>query len=187
MSKKSTKVNTIPEEAATQPTAATTATAVLNTAEELQGLLEHYENSSLRKLALACELSYGWILKQSKKPIEGVPYDPNGINYQAVADVFNKKGIDLKELDWNAMNEATVRNNSLLVKNMNLFNVGQKVYLREDNEVPFLICYKTDTHIVLIKDGSTEPRSWSYATFLMKGPVFEPRTKSNKTNAEEEA
>ena len=72
-----------------------------------------------------------------------------------------------------------------LTKNMDAFQVGQKVYLREDNTTPFEICYKTDTHIVIMKEGTTEPRAWSHATFLMKGPVFEPRTVSDVAEQEE--
>ena len=159
---------------------------MLTTANELQELMERYENVSLRKLALACELSYGWVLKKSKEPIDGVPYDPTAINYESVANVFNKRKIDLHDLDWEALNSKTeVSHGSLLTKDMDAFKVGQEVYLREDNETPFEICYKTATHIVIMKKGGTEPRSWSHATFLMKGPVFEPRTKSNKTTEEE--
>jgi len=149
----------------------------------LRDAMTQYPNVSLRKLAAACECSYGWILKKSKEPIPNVPYDPEAINYEAVQATFEKKGIDLAQLDWSVLNEAPIRTGALLTKNMDAFQVGGKVYLREDNQVPFVICYKTDTHIVIMKEGSTEPRAWSHATFLMKGPVFEPRTK--KANEEE--
>lgn len=143
----------------------------------LEELMTKYPNVSLRKLALSLELSYGWILKCSKKPIAGQPYDPDAVNYDEVAKTFARKGIDLTTLDWESLNESTQTTRGiLLTKDMDAFQVGQKVYLREDNEVPFDICYKTDTHIVIMKEGSTEPRAWSHSTFLMKGPVFEPRT-----------
>lgn len=148
---------------------------------DLQSAMEQHPNVSLRKLALACECSYGWILKKSKEPIAGQMYDPSAVNYAAVESTFAKKGIDLSLLDWDALNEASVRNGTQLTKNMDAFQVGGKVYLREDNEVPYEICYKTSTHIVLIKEGSTEPHAWSHGTFLMKGPVFEPRTITEKT------
>ena len=158
------------------------ATAIFN----LREAMEKYPNVSLRKLAIACELSYGWILKRSKEPVAGMPYDPDYVNYEAAAQTFAKKGIDLAAIDWEALNEATVRNGTQLTKNMDAFNVGGKVYLREDNTTPFEICYKTDTHIVIMKVGTTEPRAWSHATFLMKGPVFEPRTVSQDTAEEAE-
>lgn len=144
---------------------------------DLKTLMETYPNVSLRKLALSLELSYGWILKCSKKPIAGQPYDPDAVNYDEVAKTFARKGIDLSTIDWESLNESTQTSRGiLLTKDMDAFQVGQKVYLREDNEVPFDICYKTDSHIVIMKEGSTEPRAWSHSTFLMKGPVFEPRT-----------
>ena len=150
----------------------------------LKEAMQTYSNVSLRKLATACEISYGWVLKKSKEPIPGEAYDPAAINYAAVQTVFEKRNIDLSKLDWEALNEATLKHGAVLPKDMSAFQIGGKVYLREDNEVPFVICYKTDTHIVIMKEGTTEPRAWSHATFLMKGPVFEPRAVNSK-NAEE--
>ena len=164
-------------------TAATPAT-VINEAGTLESLMKEYSNASLRKLSLATEVAYGWLLKKSKEPIPGVPYDPAAINYDSVQAVFEKRGIALNALDWDALNEATVRAGGLLTKDMDAFQVGQKIYLREDNTTPFEILYKTGTHIVIMKEGSTEPRSWSHATFLMKGPAFEPRTKGTNVGSE---
>lgn len=170
----SKKINNIENEAITTTTNETpTPTPTV----DLESLMKQYPNVSLRKLALSLELSYGWILKCSKKPIPGQPYDPDAVNYEEVAKTFSRKGINLEELDWESLNESTQTSRGiLLTKDMDAFQVGGKVYLREDNEVPFEICYKTDTHIVIMKEGSTEPRAWSHSTFLMKGPVFEPRT-----------
>ena len=152
----------------------------------LKELMEQYPNVSLRKLALSLDLSYGWILKCSKKPIAGQPYDPDATNYDEVAKTFARKGIDLTSIDWESLNEsAQTSRGILLTKDMSAFEVGQKVYLREDNEVPFDICYKTDTHIVIMKEGSTEPRAWSHSTFLMKGPLFEPRTTHDNNDPDE--
>ena len=164
-------------------TAATPAT-VINEAGTLESLMKQYPNASLRKLALATEVAYGWLLKKSKEPIPGVAYDPAAINYDAVQAVFEKKSIALAELDWSALNEATVRAGGLLTKDMDAYEVGKKVWLREDNVTPFEILYKTGTHIVIMKEGSTEPRSWSHATFLMKGPAFQPRTKGTDASSE---
>ena len=161
--------------------AAITATATF----DLETAMQKYPNVSLRKLATACEVSYGWILKKSKEPIPGMAYDPEAVNYEAVAATFAKKGIDLSTLDWDTLNEAVLKRGVQLTKNMDAFQVGQKVYLREDNTTPFEICYKTDTHIVIMKKGSTEPRAWSHGTFLMKGPVFEPRTVDTLEESEE--
>lgn len=174
-------INATTEEATTMPTTPSV---------DLKALMEQYPNVSLRKLALSLELSYGWILKCSKKPIPGQPYDPDAVNYEEVQKTFERKGIDLSSLDWESLNESTQTSRGiLLTKDMSAFEVGQKVYLREDNEVPFDICYKTETHIVIMKEGATEPRAWSHSTFLMKGPVFEPRTihDNNEESESEEA
>ena len=152
---------------------------------DLKSAMESHENVSLRKLATACEVSYGWILKKSQEPIPGQAYDPEAVNYEAVAATFAKKGIDLSTLDWDTLNEAVLKRGVQLTKNMDAFQVGQKVYLREDNTTPFEICYKTDTHIVIMKEGTTEPRAWSHGTFLMKGPVFDPRTVDTLEESEE--
>lgn len=161
------------------------ATTATESTFNLREAMEAHPNVSLRKLAVACEVSYGWVLKKSKDPIPGQAYDPEAINYGAVQAVFDKRGIDMSKLDWEALDASTVRNGSVLPKDMDAFTVGRKVYLREDNTVPFEICYKTDTHIVIMKEGTTEPRAWSHATFLMKGPVFEPRAVSEKTTQKE--
>ena len=174
---KSKKVNAVVENTAATP-------ATINAAGTLESLMNQYPNASLRKLALATEVAYGWLLKKSKEPIPGVPYDPTAINYDAAQAVFEKKSIALAELDWSALNEATVRAGGLLTKDMDAYEVGKKVWLREDNVTPFEILYKTGTHIVIMKEGSTEPRSWSHATFLMKGPAFQPRTKGTDVSSE---
>ena len=180
MSKKINQNESIP--ATTEEVVNTTPTI------NLEELMKKYPNVSLRKLALSLELSYGWILKCSKKPIPGQPYDPDAVNYDEVAKTFERKGINLAELDWEALNEASQTSRGIsLQKDMSAFQVGGKVYLREDNEVPFDICYKTDTHIVIMKEGSSEPRAWSHSTFLMKGPVFEPRTIHDNNEEVEEA
>lgn len=153
---------------------------------DLRAALEKYPNVSLRKLAQAAEISYGWVLKNSKKPIAGETYDPDAINYDAVVAVFTKRNIDLASLDWEALNAASLRKGKIVCKDMGSFAIGQKVYLREDNTTPFEICYMTDTHIVIMKEGTTEPRAWSHTTFLLKGPSFEPRTTGTDVATETE-
>lgn len=163
----------------TKETATTTTVEV-----SLRNLFEKYPNASLRKLAQACDLSYGWVLKKSKSPVVGVAYDPEFVNYEAVQDMLLGKGIDYTAIDWEALNATASRQGSTLPKDMDAFEVGKEVYLREDNTTPYEICYKTATHIVILKKGTTEPKAWSHATFLMKGPVFTPR--AEKKNAEVE-
>lgn len=143
---------------------------------KLNQYFEEYPNVSLRKLSQVTGMCYGWLLKKSKEPIEGTPYNPNSVNYEALERVFQSKGIDLDTLDWETMNQENTRSTTL-TKDMDKFNVGDKVFLREDNETPYVILYKTTTHVVIMLEGDTVPRSLSNSTFLMKGPSFTQRIK----------
>lgn len=152
----------------------------------LKTYFEEYPNASLRKLAAATNINYGVLLKKSKDPIPGEAYDPEATNWGALEAKLTAKGVDWNTLDWEAMNAGPNRKGSALVKDMSAFNVGDKVYLRRNNEIPYEILYKTDTHIVIMLEGTTEPQAWANNTFLINGPVFEPRAaKSAKMEVEE--
>lgn len=154
------------------------ATSTTMTVEELlKKQMETYSNVTVRKLANSLELSYGKLLKASRAPEPGVPYDPEAINYKALAEVI---GVDkILDANWEEMNskEAT---NSTLAKDMEGFKVGDKVYIRRDNEKPYEIIHMTNTHIVIQQVETDTPQVWSNGTFLINGPVFEPRTKREK-------
>jgi hypothetical protein len=144
------------------------------TASELEALFTEFKNVSLRKFAGALEVSYPVILKASKAPVAGEAYNPDITNYAAIATELNKREKDLTTLDWLVMNTATATG-ATLIKDAEAFQVGMKVYLRRDNTKPYEIVYKTESHIVLLLEGSTEPHAWAISTFLINGPVFEPR------------
>ena len=146
----------------------------------LKEYFEEYENASIRKLANVTGINYGILLKKSKEPIAGQPYNPEAINWAAVEEKLKSKNIDYSELDWEALNEGRSHRGSSLIKDMDAFTVGKKVYLRRDNDVPFEIVYKTDTHIVIMQEGKSEPLAWSHNTFLINGPVFERRATSSE-------
>ena len=165
-----------------------TITATTNTRESLQALFEKYPNASLRKLAAATGVNYGILLKKSKDPIPGEAYDPEATNWKALEDKLTAKEVDWTTLDWEAMNVGPNRKGTALQKDVDAFKVGDKVYLRRDNTTPYEILYKTETHVVIMKVGTSEPQAWANNTFLMNGPVFEPRAeKSNKEEVVEEA
>lgn len=147
----------------------------------LQSYMEKYENVSIRKLAANTGINYGILLKLSKQPIPGQIYNPEAINYDAVEEKLMKKSVDLSTLDWEAMNVGRA---VTLSKSVDDFKVGDEVYLRKNNEVPYIIVYKTETHVVIMLKGTSEPQAWSNNTFMLNGPAFEPR--ASKTEAEVE-
>ena len=141
----------------------------------LKDYFEKYPNASLRKLAQATNINYGVLLKKSKEPIPGKAYDPEAINWPSLEAKLTSKEVDWGTLDWEALNAGPNRKGTSLQKNIDAFKVGDEVFLRRDNTTPYKILYKTDTHVVIMKVGSTEPQAWSNNTFLINGPVFEPR------------
>lgn len=181
----SKKVNTKVEK--TQDQVATTATTnELNTRVSVESLLAQHESVSLRKLAIATDTTYTLLLKASKKPLVGTPYDPTQVNYQEIASYFNRRKIALDELDWVSLEETTQRSGNV-IKDVSKFEVGQKVYLRKHATTPYTILVKTETHIVVMLDGTTEPLSWSHNTFLLYGPQLTARADKHEPVAEEVA
>lgn len=150
-------------------------TTMKTTTVSLKDYFEKYPNVSIRKLAAVTNINYGILLKKSKEPVAGQAYDPEAINWSAVEDKLISKKIDWTTLDWDVLNEGPSRKGATLVKDMDAFKVGDKVWLRRDNVTPYEIVYKTETHVVLMQEGTSEPVAWSNNTFLINGPVFQPR------------
>lgn len=154
--------------------------------DSLQAMFESYPNASIRKLSAVTGINYGIMLKKSKEPIPGQAYDPEAINWTALEAKLKSKNVDWTTLDWDALNEGPNRKGATLVKDVDSFQVGTEVYLRKNNEVPYVIVYKTATHVVVQLKGSTEPQAWANNTFLLYGPSLEPRAvKSDKEEVEE--
>lgn len=151
----------------------------------LQKCFELNPNASLRKLAAATNVNYGVLLKKSKEPIPGEAYDPEATNWKALEDKLTSKGVDWNNLNWSELNAGPNRKGTALQKDIDAFKVGDKVYLRRDNTTPYEILYKTETHVVIMKVGTSEPQAWANNTFLINGPVFEPR--ATKIKAEQPA
>lgn len=151
-------------------------------ANELSIQFELHKNVSLRKVAQAIGLNYQTMLKASKQPVVGQPYNPDELNFEAVAQYIAKRDDAVeafKEIDWLEMDaSAQAGRQAQLSKDINdpMFDVGKQVYLRINPTVPYNIIFKTGTHIVLMLEGTEEPISWSHSTFFFKGPQAEPRT-----------
>lgn len=185
------KKNITNAEAIAQNTASFVGNENLTVLDQTEGLLmwaaERYPNASLRKLAAATNLSYPVLLKRSKAPVAGQPYDPEATNWRAVAEYVVNHDVHLEDLDWEALNAPKQRAGTVGVgKSLSDYAVGQKVWLRRDNEVPYQIVYMTETHVVLLQDDSTEPIAWSATTFLLNGPALQPRTKKIKATVEDD-
>lgn len=148
----------------------------------LQELMEKYDKVSMRKLAQSTNATYGVLLKRSKEPVVGQPYDPDVINYASLEEYFKLKEIDYTKLDWEALN--TSANKTVLIKNHEEFKVGMKVYLRKEPTTPYEILIKTDTHIVIMLEGTSEPLAWSINTFMLNGPSLEPRAEKVEKSVE---
>lgn len=165
-----------------------TATPATEYTVSLREYFESFPNASIRKLAAATNINYGILLKKSKEPIPGEAYDPEATNWGALEAKLKAKSVDYTALDWEAMNAERSRKGATLIKDMSAFKVGDKVYLRKNNTTPYEILYKTDTHVVIMLEGTSEPQAWANNTFLINGPVFEPRAeKSEKLEVAEEA
>lgn len=130
---------------------------------------------TLRKIAHASGANYGKLLKASRQPIPGEPYDPNALNFAAMEEVLKPVAEQFAAVDWDEVLQNGVRKVSV-VKDIEAFKVGTKVYLRR-SENSFEIVWTTDTHVVILEENSTEPRCWSWDTFLANGPALEPRQK----------
>lgn len=185
------KKNTTNAEAIAQNTPNFVGDEHLTYLDQVEGLLmwasKQYPNASLRKLAAATNLSYPVLLKRSKAPIVGQPYDPEATNWKAVAEYVVNHDVHLEDLDWEALNAPKQRAGTVGVgKSLSDYEVGQKVWLRRDNEVPYQIVYMTETHVVLLQDDSTEPIAWSATTFLLNGPALQPRVKKAKVTVEDD-
>lgn len=153
--------------------------------EKLQALFSAHPNVSLRKLASATNVSYPVLLKKSKEPVIGQPYDPEVTNWEAIVKVLERKNVDFLELNWEELNENSKRKGATLQKDVSAFPIGAKVYLRRNNETPYEIVYKTETHIVIQLEGTQEPIAWANNTFIVNGPVFEPRVTTKVEKGEE--
>ncbi len=150
----------------------------------LQKCFELNPNASLRKLAQATGINYGVLLKKSKDPIPGQPYDPEAINWDALEEKLESKGVDWNTLNWGVLNAGPNRKGAALQKDIGAFQVKDRVYLRRNNTTPYVILYKTETHVVIMLEGSTEPQAWANNTFLLNGPVFQPRAEKSKKEEE---
>lgn len=163
-------------------TTATTEEHIIRVAngEDIRALMEKYPNVSLRRLSQVLNVNYGAILKGSKAPIVGQPYNPEDTNWDQIATEFAKRNANFLEdnttFDWTELNAQSSKVTVGVQKSLDEFNVGDKVYIRKHPTTPYIIVWKTSTHIVIQLEGTTEPQCWAHGTLLLNGPTKTPRT-----------
>lgn len=140
-------------------------------ADILQNWFETVEGISLRKLSLATGVSYQMLLKASRKPIEGVPYDPASINFQALSSVLERHEIDVNAIDVAQLEGVAIR---AALKGTDL-KLGDKFTIR-NNPQTWTVALLTQTSICL--QSNDDLRTMSITTFLHQTP--------RKVEAEEE-
>lgn len=132
----------------------------------LQTGFETHPEVSLRQLALATDATYQVLLRESRKPVPGVPYDPDSVNYSAVADaLIRKHGPDLELPDFA---ELAAGKKPPRQKNVS-WQVGQTVEFR-NFPGQFEILMATADHLVFMEIGKTKPRVMNLDTFEHQGP-----------------
>ena len=145
--------------------------AKLNNIAEIETLMTQHNTVSLRRLAIETETTYSLLLKAARTPVPGTAYNPEAVNYSKIAEFFDKRCIKLADLDWEALTaQADNSNRGKVAKSVDDFEVGSKVFLRDHADIPYDVIYKTETHIVILLEGDTAPRSLSNNTFMLLGP-----------------
>lgn len=129
---------------------------------------EDYTNISLKAFCEETELCYQYILKASKKPIEGQPYDPTAVNYDAVQKIIDQKGIDLGEFDWDKLNsEHTMRTTP--INTIDDFKIGTQFKLRTD-DIVYIVVYISNTYIAFVDGFNEKIRTMNHDTFIHQSP-----------------
>lgn len=120
---------------------------------------------SLRKIAAGLELNYNMLLKAGKKPVEGQAYNPEFINWEAVAGYIARKK-DFSTIDWDALTGVNPQANVVIPDTL---SQGTVITLRGEEQT-YTIHLMTGTHVILLPSEGTQPRLFSNATFMHQGP-----------------
>ena len=129
---------------------------------------EEYKTISLKTFCETTELCYQYILKASKKPIAGQPYDPTAVNYDAVQKIIDQKGVVLSSFDWDKINlEHILRTTP--VNAIDDFKIGTQFKLRTDDNV-YRVVYISITCIAFVDSFDEKIRTMSHDTFIHQSP-----------------
>ena len=137
----------------------------------IEKLFNENEAMNLRKLAIATNCTYQVLLKAAKKPIVGEAYDPTKINYDELAKTILRK-LSIEEFDAIDF-EAIIANSKATSAQLSSadFEINEEFTLRNDkSNLKYTMLLKTNTHVVIIRDDTTQPRVMSNETFAHQGP-----------------
>ena len=139
----------------------------------LKEIMTENPNVSIRRIAQIADVSYGGLLKASHKPVQGQVYDPNTLNFEAINQMLASKLPE--DFDW----ETVLAQVEAPVQTPTEFKVGDSLRLRNPigtkytKETIYCVVYLTATHIVLLPEGSTEPRTLAINTMVQYGRPVE--------------
>ena len=133
----------------------------------VEGGFVAYPALTLRQLAIQTDCTYNVLLREAHRPIVGVAYDPEAINFPAIeAAMVRKLGRDAYEaIDYGAIAEHL----EIRVAKQTEWLVGDTVTFRNFGGT-FNVVLSTTTHAVFQEVGGTQPRVMSWDTFNHQGP-----------------
>lgn len=135
----------------------------------LEGILVSYPNLTLKKISDVVGACYQYVLKMSKKPVEGVVYDAKFINYVEAEKVLLRKCGSLLDYDWEEINNSIKRYEPL--NSLEEFNVGDKFRFRYDDKgIVRTVVYKNEYYMVSINNKDEKPQVQNFDTFLHQSP-----------------
>ena len=129
---------------------------------------EDYKMISLKAFCEATELCYQYILKASKKPVKGQPYDPTAVNYDAVQKIIDQKCIDLDSFDWDKLNSEHILRTTP-INAIDDFKIGTQFKLRTDDNV-YRVVYISITCIAFVDSFDEKIRTMNHDTFIHQSP-----------------
>ena len=140
----------------------------------IETIRTNYPKLSLKKICEVTGVCYQYVLKASKQPIEGKPYDPADFNYTAVEKIFARKEVDFESYDWKTISDEIVI--AAPVSKIEDFKVGTEFQLRETEDKKgtiYSVIFTTESHIVFMSNESTQPRVMNWDTFIHQSPRIE--------------
>lgn len=116
---------------------------------------------SIANVAAAINMNYALLRKKSKEPVVGAVYDPEAINFEAMAAAIDKIKIDITGIDWAA---AKTQQPTKALKEFT-FKVGDELY-SSYHKSNFKIVYMTKEYVCIMIGDSDKPNVLHINTLL---------------------